>query len=213
MALKPLSPDTLHVVIDMQRIFAEETAWHTPAIANILPNVVALSEAFATETLFVKFLLPQSSRQAAGTWRGYYDRWPTMTLDAIDPAMQNLVEPLQRFATADNQIEKLAYSVFGSSAFLEILAKRNVDTIVFTGVETDVCVYSSVLDAVDIGLRVVIVADAVASSDDAAHGAVLTVLTPRLSGQIEIATTQSVKQAWSNVEKTERHAQSRQESD
>ena len=213
MAMKPLSPNTLHVVIDMQRIFAEETAWHTPAIAGILPNVVLLSEMFAAATLFVKFMLPQSSEQATGTWRGYYDRWSTMTLDAIDPGMQDLVEPLQRLATADNQIEKLGYSVFGSSAFLEILAKRNVDTIVFTGVETDVCVYSSVLDAVDIGLRVVIVADAVASSDAAAHDAVLTVLAPHLSDQIEIATTQSVEQAWSNVGKTERHAQSRQGSD
>ena len=213
MALKPLSPDTLHVVIDMQRIFADETAWHTPALATILPNVVLLSESFSSETLFVKFMLPQSSEQAPGTWRGYYDRWKTMTLDAIDPAMQDLVEPLQRFATIDNQIEKLTYSAFASPSFTQAVAKRNIDTIVFTGVETDVCVYASVLDAVDIGLRVVIVADAVASSDAAAHEAVLTLLAPRLSDQIEIATTQAVSQAWSKVEKTETHAQSRQGSD
>jgi nicotinamidase-related amidase len=210
MALKPLSPDTLHVVIDMQRIFAEETAWHTPAIATILPNVVALSEAFSAATLFVKFMLPQSSQQASGTWRGYYDRWSAMTLHAIDPAMQDLVEPLQRFATSDNQIEKLTYSAFGSPAFNQALAKRNVDTIVLTGVETDVCVYASVLDAVDVGLRVVMVADAVASSDATAHEAVLRHIAPRLSDQIEIATTQALRQAWSKVEKTKTHAQSRQ---
>lgn len=200
MALKPLSPDTLHVVIDMQRIFAEETAWHTPAIAGILPNVVLLSEMFAAETLFVKFMLPQSSEQATGTWRGYYDRWSTMTLDAIDPGMQDLVEPLRRLATADNQIEKLTYSAFGSPAFVRALAARNVDTIVLTGVETDVCVYAAVLDAVDEGLRVVIVSDAVASSDIMAHDAVLQQLAPRLSDQIDIATTQVLMQAWSKVE-------------
>lgn len=210
MVLKPLSPKTLHVVIDMQRIFAEETAWHTPAIASILPNCVVLSEAFSAETLFVKFMLPQSSQHAVGTWRGYYDRWSTMTLDAIDPAMQDLVEPLKRFATSDNQIEKLTYSAFGSPAFTAALAKRHVDTIVLTGVETDVCVYASVLDAVDMGLRVVIVADAVASSDAAAHEAVLKHIAPRLSDQIEITTTQLLTQAWSKVEKTKTHAQPRQ---
>jgi nicotinamidase-related amidase len=213
MALKRLSSNTLHVVIDMQRIFAEETAWHTPAIATILPNVVALSEAFSAATLFVKFMLPQSSQQATGTWRGYYDRWPTMTVDAIDPAMQDLVEPLLRLAGVDNQIDKLTYSAFGSPAFCQALANRKIDTIVFSGVETDVCVYASVLDAVDIGLRVVIAIDAVASSDSAAHDAVLTHLVPRLSDQIEIATTQVLVQAWSKVEKTEAHAQSRQGSD
>jgi nicotinamidase-related amidase len=213
MVLKSISPNTLHVVIDMQRIFAEETAWYTPAIATILPNVVALSEAFAAETLFVKFMLPQSSQQATGTWRGYYDRWQTMTLDATDPAMQDLIKPLQPFATLGNQIEKLTYSAFGSLAFREEVKTRNIDTIVFSGVETDVCVYASVLDAVDIGLHVVIVADAVASSDAAAHDAVLTHLVPRLSDQIEVATTQAVRQAWSKVEKAETHAQSRQGSD
>jgi nicotinamidase-related amidase len=209
MALRTLSRNTLHVVIDMQRIFAEETAWHTPAIAAILPNVVSLSEAFSAETLFVKFMLPQSSQTAKGAWREYYDRWQTMTLDAIDPAMQDLVAPLARFATADNQIQKLTYSAFGSRHFRQVLAERNVDTIVFSGVETDVCVYASVLDAVDIGLRVVIAADATASSDLAAHDAVLTHLAPRLSEQIEIATTQTVRQAWSEVEKTQTHAQPR----
>jgi nicotinamidase-related amidase len=209
MALRTLSRNTLHVVIDMQRIFAEETAWHTPAIAAILPNVVSLSEAFSAETLFVKFMLPQSSQTAKGAWREYYDRWQTMTLDAIDPAMQDLVAPLARFATADNQIEKLTYSAFGSHHFRQVMAERNVDTIVFSGVETDVCVYASVLDAVDIGLRVVIAADATASSDLAAHDAVLTYLAPRLSEQIEIATTQAVRQAWSEVEKTQTHAQPR----
>ena len=34
MSLPQLSPNTLHVVIDMQRLFAEETAWHTPVITD-----------------------------------------------------------------------------------------------------------------------------------------------------------------------------------
>jgi len=123
-----------------------------------------------------------------------------MTLDAIDPGMQDLVEPLRRFATADNQIEKLTYSAFGSPAFRQAVTTRKIDTIVFSGVETDVCVYASVLDAVDIGLRVIIAADAVASADAAAHDAVLTHLAPRLPDQIEIKTTQVLRQAWSKGE-------------
>ena len=135
MALKPLSPNTLHVVIDMQRIFAEETAWHTAAIATILPNVTTLCEAFRGDTLFVKFMLPRSPEEATGTWQGYYRHWQAMTLDVIDPAMQDVIEPLQRFATAADQIEKRTYSAFGSAVSSPVsptLKRTNRDTEIFS---------------------------------------------------------------------------------
>ncbi|MGY4466887.1 nicotinamidase-related amidase [Bradyrhizobium sp. LB9.1b] len=40
-----------------------------------------------------------------------------------------------------------------------------------TGAETDVCVLSTVLGAVDLGFRVVIVKDALCSSSDVGHDA------------------------------------------
>ncbi|MGO7770942.1 isochorismatase family protein, partial [Rhizobium ruizarguesonis] len=45
------------------------------------------------------------------------------------------------------------------------LQGSETDKLIFSGVENDVCVYASVLDAVDAGYRVILAKDAVASGD------------------------------------------------
>lgn len=196
MMLAPLPAKTLHVVIDVQRIFAEETVWHTPVIDEIVPNIISLCEAFPNRTLFAKFMLPQSAETASGCWKTYYERWSIMTLDAMPAEMQDVIEPLKRFTNGENEFEKFTYSAFGSPWFLAYLKERAIETIVFSGVETDVCVYASVLDAVDAGYRVVIATDAVGSSDKAAHDATMNHLAPRLSDQVDIVSTTSIINAW-----------------
>jgi nicotinamidase-related amidase len=196
MSLPQLSPNTLHVVIDMQRLFAEDTAWHTPVIKTILPNVIKLCEVSRHRSLFAKFIVPPRAEDAGGRWRNYYNRWSTMTGDVLEPGMLDLMEPLGDLAGENDVVEKKTYSVFGSSGFLERLAVDKIDTVVFSGVETDVCVYASVLDAIDAGLRVILASDAIGSADEAAHQAVMMHLAPRLSEQLEVATTQTIVDAW-----------------
>jgi nicotinamidase-related amidase len=196
MAAMPFSKNTLHVVIDMQRLFAEETAWHTPAIAEILPNVLALCRARPSDTIFARFIVPQTAEHAKGQWKNYYRRWSTVTLDVLDVAMLDLVAPLAAIAQPSSIVDKETYSVFGASGFAERLQASGVDTLIFSGVETDVCVYASVLDAVDAGYRVILVEDALASGDRKAHSAVLENLAPRLSEQIEILSTEAILNSW-----------------
>ncbi len=192
------SKNTLHLVIDMQRLFAEETVWYTPAMADILPNVLKLCEARPEETLYARFIVPQNAGDATGRWKTYYDRWSAVTLDALDPAMMDLMAPLAAIADESNIVDKATYSIFGSPGFDERLKASGVDTLIFSGVETDVCVYASVLDAVDAGYRVVLAVDALTSSDRAAHDAVMTHLVPRLSEQVETLSTQAILNLWRN---------------
>ncbi len=192
----PLSMKTVHVVIDMQRLFAEETAWFTPALADIVPNVQRLVEARPERTLFARFVVPQRPGDARGQWQAYYERWKSVTLDELDPAMLDLVEPLAATALPDSIIGKKTYSIFGSPGFAERLEAQGINTIIFTGVETDVCVYASTLDAVDLGYKVILASDALASGDMVAHEMVLTRLAPRFSEQIEILTTNAILDSW-----------------
>ncbi|WP_421869506.1 cysteine hydrolase [Pararhizobium sp.] len=192
----PFSKNTLHLVIDMQRLFAEETEWHTPAIAVILPNVLKLSRARPSDTLFARFVVPQNADAAKGAWKTYYRRWSSVTLDAIDPAMLGLVAPLVAIADDRSIVDKETYSIFGSKGFSERLQTAGIDTLIFSGVETDVCVYASVLDAVDAGYRVILAADALASSNVQAHDAVLETLVPRLSDQVEVLSTDAILKLW-----------------
>lgn len=196
MATAPLSQNALHVVIDMQRLFAEETAWHTPAIAGILPNVVALSQARPAETLFARFVVPRNAEEAKGRWKDYYRRWSSVTLDELDVGMLDLVAPLAAIAGPGSIVDKETYSIFGSPAFAERLQGSDIDTLIFSGVETDVCVYASVLDAVDAGYRVILAKDAVASGDMTAHAMVIDILAARLTEQIEILSTETILNLW-----------------
>ncbi len=58
------------------------------------------------------------------------------------------------------------------------LRGRGADSLVITGAETDVCVLAAVLDAVDLGYRVVLATDARCSSSDETHDALLTLYRP-----------------------------------
>ena len=73
---------------------------------------------------------------------------------------------------------------------------RRADALIITGTETDVCVLAAVLDAVDLGYRVILPTDAVCSSSDATHDALMTLYCERFSEQIETAETEAILALW-----------------
>lgn len=83
-------------------------------------------------------------------------------------------------------IDKPAYSAFTGSALASFLSDKGIITLVITGSETDVCVLATVRHAVDLGFRVVIVEDALCSSFDAGHDALMTLYRNRFAEQIEL---------------------------
>jgi nicotinamidase-related amidase len=119
-----------------------------------------------------------------------------VTLDWMDPALLDLVAPLAGLSHAGQICDKTTYSAFASDAFVAAIRRRQTDTLIFTGVETDVCVLASVLGAVDRGYRVVVATDAVASSSAAGHRATMKGIWPRFDQQIEVATVDRVLTAW-----------------
>jgi len=184
-----------HVVIDMQRLFAETTVWHAPAMQDILGNVVALCRRMSSETLYARFIVPASADEAPGCWKPYYERWSVLTGDHHDPALHELMEPLKAIAPATQVFDKPGYSIFSNETIHARLQSKGVRTLIFSGAETDVCVYSSVLHAIDLNYRVVIVTDAVGSSDNAAHRAVIEQLAPRMPEQILLLSTEAILSA------------------
>jgi nicotinamidase-related amidase len=59
--------------------------------------------------------------------------------------------------------EKTAFSVFKSPEFMENLISRKREVLIFVGVEMNVCLLQSVLDARSAGSEVIVVADAIGS--------------------------------------------------
>jgi nicotinamidase-related amidase len=93
-------------------------------------------------------------------------------------------------------IDKHVYSPFTNPQLSRLLRNRMVDSLVLTGLESDVCVLSAALDAVDRGYRVVIVTDALCSSSDQTHDAILTIFRGRFSEQIETCDSETILSHW-----------------
>lgn len=194
----PLNDRTVHLCIDMQNMFAEATPWHTPWMARVLPVIAEIADRHAAQTLFTRFIPPARAEDMPGAWRRYFRRWAEMTRAAIDPALLDLVPSLARLVPPAVVIDKHVYSPFVEGALLRFLGKRRADALVITGAETDVCVLAAVLGAVDLGYRVVLATDALCSSSDATHDALLTLYRQRFAQQIEATDAATILASWNS---------------
>ena len=192
-----LSRKTVHLCIDMQRMFAEETDWRTPWMDRVLPVVESLVAHRPEATIFTRFLPPHDPDQVTGGWRRYFERWRNFTgSEMTPPGLVDLVPALQRYVPPATVFDKPVYSPFYGERLDEILREREIETLVVSGAETDVCVVAAVFDAVDRGYDVVLVKDAVCSSADETHDALITVYASRLSQQVTLVTSRDVIAAW-----------------
>jgi nicotinamidase-related amidase len=192
----PLGDSCVHLCIDMQRMFAEQTDWCTPWMARVLPKVVQIVEAHPRQTLFTRFVPAQSPGEGEGTWKRYYERWASMTIEHLGENKIDLVPELARFVPPAEIVDKHVYSPWLDTDLHERLRRRGIDTLVVTGGETDVCVLSAVLGAVDRGYRIIIVTDGLCSSSDEAHDAMLILYHGRYGQQVETVTTDTLLQSW-----------------
>jgi nicotinamidase-related amidase len=129
-------------------------------------------------------------------WQRYYTRWKAATREQLDPALLELLPPLADLCPPANVIAKTRYSAFVEPQLLEHLQSRDADGLIVTGSETDVCVLATVLGAVDLGYRVIVVRDAVCSSSDDGHDALMTLYHQRYTQQIEIADAATIMERW-----------------
>jgi nicotinamidase-related amidase len=193
--MRPLE-DAVHLCVDMQRIFARGGVWETPWMERVLPVIVGIAEKFSERTVFTRFITPEGSSDRPGQWQAYYRRWQAATRARLSADQLGLVPELARFVPPAAVIDKPTYSAFFCSQLDCLLRQKSVRTVVVTGAETDICVLATVLGAVDRGLRVVIVEDALCSSSDAGHEALMTMYRTRLQEQIELITADRLADVW-----------------
>jgi nicotinamidase-related amidase len=192
----PLTERTVHLCIDMQRIFSADGPWATPWMERVLPVVTEIAGRFPERTVFTRFITPVKPEQMPGMWRHYYERWRETTREKIDPDLLDLMPQLARFAPPAAVIDKSRYSAFAEPGLYAHLMERKADGLIVTGSETDVCVLATVLGAVDLGYRVIVVRDAICSSSDEGHDALLRVYHGRYTEQIETADAASLLRRW-----------------
>ncbi|MEO8009180.1 MAG: isochorismatase family cysteine hydrolase [Betaproteobacteria bacterium] len=82
-----------------------------------------------------------------------------------------------RPAAAEMVIDKPGYSAFARTDLDQRLRVRDIDTLLLCGIATEVCVNSTLRDAVDRGYRCITVGDACASAFPDLHDAALRMIT------------------------------------
>jgi nicotinamidase-related amidase len=131
-----------------------------------------------------------------GMWRRYYRRWRVATRERLDLRLLELMPPLAALCPPAIVIDKTRYSAFADPRLIEHLRQRETDALIVSGSETDVCVLATVLDAVDIGYRVIVVRDAICSSSDEGHEMLMRLYHTRYTEQIETADAATILARW-----------------
>jgi nicotinamidase-related amidase len=190
----PIPPSALHLVVDMQELFRSHPQWGTEALTRIAPAIQRLLTARPENAYFSRFIPTQHADHASGAWQRYYRRWSSVTLDQLDPAQIEVIHELRPWAK--RVADKPGYSALGNPELRRAAVSSSGHCVILTGVETDVCVLATALDAMDAGLRVVLVTDALASSSDTCHAKALDILHDRFDEQVELGTVDEILTAW-----------------
>ncbi|MDH3618903.1 MAG: cysteine hydrolase [Nitrosopumilus sp.] len=156
------------VVVDMQKLFLtdKKSPWMDKKLLSIVPNIQKLIKTIGTQNvIFTRFTPPKNWQDEQDSWQTYYrinqkitpSILGTEALDIID----NFISYISNSAVASR---KKSASIFLAGNFHSKIKKKFTKILIFTGIETDYCVLSSVLDAIHLGYYVIVVMDACASS-------------------------------------------------
>jgi nicotinamidase-related amidase len=193
----PIGPSAIHVCVDMQRLFADMPEWRTPWIDRVAPIILKIARARARNTIFTRFIPARNAMAAPGAWGRHWEKWSSLTLDVLPEGMIDLLPDFAALTPPAGIVDKPSvYSPWLTPQMTDVLSARGADTLVITGAETDVCVLATALGAVDRGYRVILVTDAICSSADETHDALITLYTSRYSQQVETATAEELLEAW-----------------
>ena len=186
----------MHLCVDMQRMFAPDGPWAVPWTQKVLPAIEEISSRHSKQTLFTRFIPAARPGEGPGMWAHYYRRWADVTLAKIDAELVELMPSLARFVPPARVLDKHVYSPWTEGHLDGILNGSGINTLVITGGETDVCVLATVLGAIDRGFRVILVTDAICSSADQTHDALMELYRSRFSEQIEAVEVEEVLNGW-----------------
>ncbi|MBS0232339.1 MAG: cysteine hydrolase [Proteobacteria bacterium] len=185
-----LRPDTTALlVIDMQRDFCDPNGYlaslgydiaATRAIVSVVASVCQRVRTWGGLVIFTRegHRPDLSDLPSLKAWRS---RHAGAEIGMIGPMGRLLVrgEPgwdiigELKPQPGDVVVDKPGYSAFYATDLERILATRGIKNIILTGVTTDVCVHSTLRDAVDRNYECLVIADACAASIPENHAAAL----------------------------------------
>ncbi len=144
----------LLVVIDMQNVYLPGQSWACPSMPESTRHIQRLLDAGVTDqVVFTKFTAAQHPE---GTWRDYNKENAAIN---ADPWMNEIVDELQPYLSHFPVYEKPVYSSMKICELAE--AARHAEHLVLTGVVAECCILSTMMEAIDLGSRVIYLEDCI----------------------------------------------------
>lgn len=181
-AIDALEPGkTALLVVDMQNYFmADGQLGCCPVARDIVPNVNRLAGSMRDAGGHVVWIQNAAPQETLKSWANLHAMYSD---ENRETRLEGLTTGSDGYALwgeldvrpQDLRTEKTRYSAFirGASDIEAQLRDHGVDTIIVTGVATNVCCESTARDAMMLGFRTMMVADANAAPSDAEHNATL----------------------------------------
>lgn len=185
-----------HICVDMQRMFVPPGPWAVEWFPETLPKVIRLTERRPARTIFTRFIPALRPGEGSGQWRGYYERWAQMTLENAGIEIIELAPDLKGFVPPARQFDKPVYSPWFDGRLQRALAAEEVDTVIVSGGEADMCVLATLLGAIDFGYRTVLAEDAICSTSDEAYDSIMRLFTKRYSHHVEVGPVDEILEFW-----------------
>lgn len=153
---------TAFVVVDMLNDFVrDEGALPVPKAKDIIPAIKRRLEEARKNGWLVIYLADTHAKndKEFEVWGEHAVKgtWGNQIIDELSPLPDEIVIPKRRFS-----------GFFGTDLDL-VLRENGIDTIVVTGVLTNICVLYTVSDAYQRGYKVIVPEDSVASVDEEMH--------------------------------------------
>jgi ureidoacrylate peracid hydrolase len=175
---------TALIVIDMQNVWLQEgMAAYSPYCAGAAPATNKLCKAMRAAGSKVYWVRAIYGDDAPKTWSAYMEYLSPADVERMLDGLTDGRPGAEIWDGMDVQPEdeittKTRFSAFirGSSDLEDQLRAAGIDTLVMTGIATDVCVESTTRDAHMLNFRTMVVSDATATRSDEAHNASLSAM-------------------------------------
>ncbi|NPU86280.1 MAG: cysteine hydrolase [Syntrophaceae bacterium] len=143
---------------------------------EFLANIKNLIDKLRGRMPIIYTLITPMHKDFTSSWRFFYlmrrsnvddigKLPPFMELGSKEREIPEMVQP----RSTDIVIEKTTASIFIGTDFEYMMRNRNITTLLFTGIATEIGIESSVRDASNRGFYPVVVSDCISSMDQEAH--------------------------------------------
>ena len=181
--------DDILLIIDMQNVYKKDQPWECKNLNKIIPNILKLISTLKKNIIFTKFI---ASKNPIGIWKEYNKLNESINKNEY---LNEIIEELKKESEKYPTYTKSTYSSLQIPEIKELALKNK--RLIITGVVAECCVLSTCFEAIDLGIKVIYLSDAISGIDDNNEKSCINILLGLSPIQVEIMTTDKYIQSLS----------------